>query len=187
MGEHVNILSAGRRYKGVVTRDLRDVDEQSLMLANMFPATTPLLDRNDSRKPEQGVGAESARRSARAGDRDRRRLAARSVAEPPRPRAHRPSRRQSQPRARLRLRQSRMGTRRAGVDADAHSRLARHADGLTVAPHRGHPARGAPRSNARRRATHRRRAESSRRWRSRRRSSRGECSRRSRRTSASCG
>ena len=42
-GEHVNILSAGRRYKGVVTADLRDVDEQSLMLANMFPATTPLL------------------------------------------------------------------------------------------------------------------------------------------------
>ncbi len=42
-GEHVNILSAGRRYKGVVTADLRDVDEQSLMLANMFPATTPLI------------------------------------------------------------------------------------------------------------------------------------------------
>ena len=42
-GEHVNILSAGRRYKGVVTADLRDVDEQSLMLANIFPATTPLI------------------------------------------------------------------------------------------------------------------------------------------------
>ena len=42
-GEHVNILSAGRRYKGVLTADLRDVDEQSLMLANMFPATSPLL------------------------------------------------------------------------------------------------------------------------------------------------
>ena len=36
----------------------------------------------------------------RAGDRDRRRLAARTVAEPPRSRAHRPPRRQSQPRAR---------------------------------------------------------------------------------------
>jgi hypothetical protein len=42
-GEHVNVLSAGRRYKGVVTADLRDVDEQSLMLANIFPATSPLL------------------------------------------------------------------------------------------------------------------------------------------------
>ena len=59
-GEHVNVLSAGRRYKGVPTADLRDVDEQSLMLANMFPATTPLHHRNDSRKPEQGVGPESA-------------------------------------------------------------------------------------------------------------------------------
>jgi len=42
-GEHVNVLSAGRRYKGVLTADLRDIDEQSLMLAAMFPATTPLL------------------------------------------------------------------------------------------------------------------------------------------------
>jgi hypothetical protein len=42
-GEHVNVLSAGRRYKGVLTADLRDIDEQSLMLANMFPATTPLV------------------------------------------------------------------------------------------------------------------------------------------------
>jgi hypothetical protein len=39
----VNVLSAGRRYKGIVTADLRDIDEQSLMLANMFPATSPLL------------------------------------------------------------------------------------------------------------------------------------------------
>jgi len=42
-GEHVNILSAGRRYKGITTPDLRDIDEQSLMLANIFPATSPLL------------------------------------------------------------------------------------------------------------------------------------------------
>jgi hypothetical protein len=42
-GEHVNILSAGRRYKGVTTPDLRDVDEQSLNLAYMFPATSPVL------------------------------------------------------------------------------------------------------------------------------------------------
>jgi hypothetical protein len=42
-GEHVNLLSAGRRYRGVTTSDLRDVDEQSLMLANIIPATSPLL------------------------------------------------------------------------------------------------------------------------------------------------
>jgi len=42
-GEHVNILSAGRRYKGLTTPDLRDVDEQSLNLAYMFPATSPVL------------------------------------------------------------------------------------------------------------------------------------------------
>jgi hypothetical protein len=42
-GEHVNILSAGRRYKGLTGADLRDVDEQSLNLAFMFPATSPVV------------------------------------------------------------------------------------------------------------------------------------------------
>ncbi len=42
-GEHVNILSAGRRFKGITTADLRDIDEQSLNLAYMFPATSPVI------------------------------------------------------------------------------------------------------------------------------------------------
>ena len=42
-GEHVNILSAGRRYKGLTGADLRDVDEQSLNLAFLFPATSPVV------------------------------------------------------------------------------------------------------------------------------------------------
>ena len=42
-GEHVNILSAGRRYKGITGPDLRDVDEQSLNLAFLFPATSPVV------------------------------------------------------------------------------------------------------------------------------------------------
>jgi hypothetical protein len=42
-GEHVNILGAGRRYKGITGPDLRDVDEQSLNLAFLFPATSPVV------------------------------------------------------------------------------------------------------------------------------------------------
>ncbi len=32
-GEHVNVLSAGRRYRGLTTPDLKDIDEQSSALA----------------------------------------------------------------------------------------------------------------------------------------------------------
>jgi hypothetical protein len=42
-GEHVNILGAGRRFKGITTADLRNVDEQSLALASFLPATSPVL------------------------------------------------------------------------------------------------------------------------------------------------
>ena len=42
-GEHVNILSAGRRYRGLTGDDLRDVDPQSLAMANLLPTTSPIL------------------------------------------------------------------------------------------------------------------------------------------------
>jgi hypothetical protein len=42
-GEHVNILNAGRRYRGLLTQDLGDVDEQALQMASMLPPTTPVL------------------------------------------------------------------------------------------------------------------------------------------------
>ena len=42
-GEHVNILSAGRRYKGLTTDDLKDVDAQSLMLANLVQVSAPVI------------------------------------------------------------------------------------------------------------------------------------------------
>jgi hypothetical protein len=42
-GEHVNLLSVGRRFRGVVNPDLRDVDEQALMLASIMPATMPVI------------------------------------------------------------------------------------------------------------------------------------------------
>ncbi|HEY5059878.1 MAG TPA: hypothetical protein VII52_00020 [Gemmatimonadaceae bacterium] len=42
-GEHVNILSAGRRYRGLTTPDLRDMDVQSLQLAGFLRATAPVL------------------------------------------------------------------------------------------------------------------------------------------------
>lgn len=42
-GEHVNILGAGRMYKGLTSADLRDVDEQAIALASLLPAREPLV------------------------------------------------------------------------------------------------------------------------------------------------
>ena len=42
-GEHVNVLGAGRRYQGLTTPDLKSVDEQSLALASLLQATSPVL------------------------------------------------------------------------------------------------------------------------------------------------
>jgi hypothetical protein len=42
-GEHVNILSAGRRYRGITTPNLKDVDEQALQLAGLIRATSPVV------------------------------------------------------------------------------------------------------------------------------------------------
>jgi hypothetical protein len=42
-GERVNILGAGRTYKGLTTPDLRDVDEQAIALASLLPAREPMV------------------------------------------------------------------------------------------------------------------------------------------------
>ena len=42
-GEHVNILDAGRTYKGLTTPDLRDMDEQAVTLASLLPGREPIL------------------------------------------------------------------------------------------------------------------------------------------------
>jgi hypothetical protein len=42
-GEHVNILNAGYRYKGITTADLRDVDDRGLALASKLPGLEPVL------------------------------------------------------------------------------------------------------------------------------------------------
>lgn len=42
-GEHVNILSAGRLYRGITSPDLRDVDDQALALADLIPGTSPVV------------------------------------------------------------------------------------------------------------------------------------------------
>lgn len=42
-GEHVNILNAGLRYKGLTTESLRDVDDEALRLASTIPNTEPVL------------------------------------------------------------------------------------------------------------------------------------------------
>jgi hypothetical protein len=42
-GEHVNILGAGRTYKGLTTADLRDVDEQAVALASLLPGREPMI------------------------------------------------------------------------------------------------------------------------------------------------
>src|SRR5215831_6231098 len=63
-GEHVNILNAGRRYKGLLTADLGDVDEQALQMSSIIPPTTPVLietvpanlDKVPAASPELGAG-----------------------------------------------------------------------------------------------------------------------------------
>lgn len=42
-GEHLNILGAGRRYRGLTTPDLRDTDEDALILASSLPSNEPIL------------------------------------------------------------------------------------------------------------------------------------------------
>jgi hypothetical protein len=42
-GEHVNILSAGRRYRGLTSPDLKDVDDQALAMADLIPGTSPII------------------------------------------------------------------------------------------------------------------------------------------------
>jgi hypothetical protein len=42
-GEHVAILGAERTYKGILTPDLHDVDEQALRLASLIPGREPVV------------------------------------------------------------------------------------------------------------------------------------------------
>lgn len=42
-GEHVNILSAGRKYSGVTSDDLRDVDTIAIALASIVPGAEPVM------------------------------------------------------------------------------------------------------------------------------------------------
>src|SRR5690348_17007042 len=42
-GEHVNILGAGRTYKGLTTPDLRDMDEQAVALASLLSGREPMI------------------------------------------------------------------------------------------------------------------------------------------------
>src|SRR6185503_663306 len=42
-GEHVDILGAERMYKGLLTPNNRDVDEQALRLASLLPGREPVV------------------------------------------------------------------------------------------------------------------------------------------------
>jgi predicted metal-dependent phosphoesterase TrpH len=42
-GEHVNVLSAGRRFRGLLDATMKDVDPEALALASIIPATAPTL------------------------------------------------------------------------------------------------------------------------------------------------
>lgn len=42
-GEHVNVLGAGRRYRGLLDATLKDIDPEALALASIIPATSPTL------------------------------------------------------------------------------------------------------------------------------------------------
>jgi hypothetical protein len=65
-GEHVSILGAQRVYKGILTDNLRDVDEQGLQLASMVRGREPVVIWNHPRqldrlKPAQGAGTSGVR------------------------------------------------------------------------------------------------------------------------------
>jgi hypothetical protein len=42
-GEHVNVLSAGRRYRGILNDSLKDVDVDALRMASIIPAAAPTV------------------------------------------------------------------------------------------------------------------------------------------------
>lgn len=42
-GQHVNVLDAGRRYRGITTPDLREVDTAALALASLLPNNEPVV------------------------------------------------------------------------------------------------------------------------------------------------
>ena len=42
-GEHVNVLDADRKYRGILTETLRDIDEPSLALASAIPGNEPVI------------------------------------------------------------------------------------------------------------------------------------------------
>jgi hypothetical protein len=56
-GEHVNILGAGRVYKGITGADLRDVDEQSLLLASVLQGREPVVIETIPGRPDRMVPA----------------------------------------------------------------------------------------------------------------------------------
>jgi hypothetical protein len=65
-GERVNLLSAGRVYRGLTTPNLWDIDEQALALASLVPRREPVLvqtfpGRFDRITPAQGPGTPGVR------------------------------------------------------------------------------------------------------------------------------
>lgn len=56
-GEHVNILGAGRVYRGITGPDLRDVDEQSLLLASVLQGREPVVIETIPGQPDRMVDA----------------------------------------------------------------------------------------------------------------------------------
>src|SRR5262249_32594098 len=42
-GEHVTVLSAGRRFRGLTTPDMKDIDPQSIALASLLTNASPIM------------------------------------------------------------------------------------------------------------------------------------------------
>jgi len=56
-GEHVNVLSAGRVYRGLTTASLADIDEQALILASALAGREPVVIETIPGHPERIVAA----------------------------------------------------------------------------------------------------------------------------------
>lgn len=56
-GEHINVLDADRMYRGILTENLRDIDQDALILASSIPGTEPVLIETIPGRPEKAVAA----------------------------------------------------------------------------------------------------------------------------------
>ncbi|MES2176215.1 MAG: hypothetical protein V4550_00010 [Gemmatimonadota bacterium] len=59
-GEHVNVLDADRMYQGILTDDLRDIDEKALAMASVLPKNEPVVIETLPGNPDKALAADGS-------------------------------------------------------------------------------------------------------------------------------